>query len=106
MYVTPPQNSEYVVVIFFEIGYVWESIYDCKGDHDWYNYCVSSEEPCVRICSLREKCYGYAFALKPSIESMNNGKNIFSSRKAIREGIKTKNNIRLKPFLQDHIVLI
>ena len=38
--------------------------------------------------------------------SMNNGKNIFSSRKAIREGIKTKNNIRLKLFLQDHIFLI
>ena len=38
--------------------------------------------------------------------SRNNGKNIFSSRKAIREGIKTKNNIRLKLFLQDHIVLI
>ena len=38
--------------------------------------------------------------------SMNNGKNIFSSRKAIREGIKTKNNIRSKLFLQDHIVLI
>ena len=39
--------------------------------------------------------------------SMNNGKNIFFlSRKAIREGIKTKNNVRLKLFLQDHIVLI
>ena len=38
--------------------------------------------------------------------SMNNGKNIFSSRKAIREGIKNKNNIRLKLFLQDHIFLI
>ena len=39
------------------------------------DYCVSSEEFCVGICSKREKCYGYAFALKPSIESMNNGKN-------------------------------
>ena len=37
--------------------------------------------------------------------SMNNGKSIVSSRKAIREGIKNKNNIRCKLFLQDHIVI-